>query len=98
MDREQIIMALRAKETSLRSMGVAHAALFGSRARGDHHLASDIDIVLDLDPAAHVTIYDLVGIRDYLGNLFAHPVDVVTRKGVKASIAPGVESSSFYAF
>jgi predicted nucleotidyltransferase len=35
MNREQIIARLRENEAALRKRGVAHAALFGSRARGD---------------------------------------------------------------
>jgi predicted nucleotidyltransferase len=35
MDREAIIARLREKKADLRAQGVAHAALFGSRARGD---------------------------------------------------------------
>ena len=98
MDRERIIAALMAYEAVLRSLGVNHVALFGSRARGDHNETSDIDIMLDLDPTAHLTIFDIVGIRDHLQDVFAHPVDVVTKGGLKAAIAPHVEQNAFYAF
>jgi uncharacterized protein len=36
----------------LRAHGVARAALFGSVARGDDRPDSDIDIMIELDPAA----------------------------------------------
>jgi hypothetical protein len=35
MDRQDIIARLRENEAALRARGVTHAALFGSRARGD---------------------------------------------------------------
>ncbi len=41
MNREEIIARLRENETALRARGVAHAALFGSRARGDERPDSD---------------------------------------------------------
>ncbi|QGM47031.1 hypothetical protein [Methylocystis heyeri] len=36
MDRQDIIAKLKENEAALRAKGVAHAALFGSRARGDN--------------------------------------------------------------
>jgi uncharacterized protein len=41
MNREEIIARLRENEATLRKRGVAHAALFGSRARGDERPESD---------------------------------------------------------
>jgi uncharacterized protein len=36
----------------LRARGVTHAALFGSRARGDAREDSDTDIMIEIDPEA----------------------------------------------
>jgi len=41
MNRDEILTRLRENEAVLRSRGVAHAALFGSRARGDQRPGSD---------------------------------------------------------
>jgi len=51
MNREQIIARLRENEAALRKRGVAHVALFGSRARGDQRPESDTDIMIEFDPA-----------------------------------------------
>lgn len=48
MNREDIIARLRANEVELRGRGVAHAALFGTRARGEDRPDSDTDIMIEL--------------------------------------------------
>jgi predicted nucleotidyltransferase len=79
MNRDDIIATLRDHEQALRLFGVAHAALFGSVARGEATPASDIDIMVEIEPSAPVGVFEYVGIRDYIANLFEGPVDVVRR-------------------
>jgi len=64
MDKRAILDRLRLNERALRERGVLHAALFGLRARGDNRPDSDIDIMVDLDPAIVVTIFDYAGVKD----------------------------------
>jgi uncharacterized protein len=66
----------------LRAQGVAHAALFGSVARGDDRPDSDIDILVDLDPAIVVTIFDYAGVKEFIADMFDRPVDVVSRESL----------------
>src|ERR1700693_506011 len=67
MNRDEIIGKLKACEADLRARGVAHAALFGSVARGDNRPDSDIDIMIDIDPEASdsMSVYDYVGLKRY---------------------------------
>ena len=98
MDREAIIGRLRENEAALRARGVAHAALFGSRARGDERSDSDTDIMVELDPAARITLFDYVGLKDYIAGLFDGPVDVVNRDGLKPYVRPAATADAIYAF
>jgi uncharacterized protein len=98
MKRDEIIGKLKEHETDLREQGVAHAALFGSVARGDDRPDSDIDIMIELDPAARVTMFDYVDITDYIAGLFQGPVDVVNRDGLKPFVRPRAAADAIYAF
>jgi uncharacterized protein with HEPN domain len=62
--------------------------LFGSRARGDNRPDSDIDIMVEFDPAAHVTVFNYVGLKDYIASLFDGPVDVVNKEGRNLTCGP----------
>jgi uncharacterized protein len=98
MDKRDILATLREHEAALKAQGVTHAALFGSRARGDAEPDSDIDIMIELDPAARVTMFDYVDIKEFIEGLFREPVDVVNRDGLKPLVRPQAAADAIYAF
>ena len=98
MDSRQIIETLRQHEDELHRQGVAHIALFGSAARGDARPDSDIDILIDLDPDARLSVFDYVGLKDYIAGLFEADVDVVNREGLKPYLKPAVLAEIVDAF
>jgi predicted nucleotidyltransferase len=75
-----------------------HAALFGSRARGDHRLGSDTDIMIEIDPASKLGVWGYIGLKDYIAALFDGPVDVVDRDALKPYVAPAATADAIYAF
>src|ERR1700684_4479933 len=98
MDRDEIIARLRENEAALKQRGVAHAALFGSRARGDQSAQSDTDIMIEIDPDAPVGVWEYAGIKAYIASLFEGPVDVVDRDGLKPCVQPAATAEAIYAF
>ena len=98
MNRQEILDRLRENERSLRDRGVTHAALFGSRARGDNRSDSDTDIMIEVDPEADMSVYDYVGLKRYIASLFDGPVDVVNRDGLKPYVRPDATADAVYAF
>jgi predicted nucleotidyltransferase len=98
MNRQDAIAVLRQHGDALRSKGVRHAALFGSVARGDSRPNSDIDILVEFDPSARVTIFDYVGVKDYIAALFEGPVDVIDREALKPHLRRSSVRDAVYAF
>ena len=98
MNRDEIITRLREHEAALRERGVAHAALFGSRARGDQRPGSDTDIMIEFDPTARITVFDYAGLKNYIADLFDGRVDVVNRDGLKPYLRPRATADAIYAF
>lgn len=98
MKRDQVIEKLRQSEQALRARGVAHAALFGSLARGDTDSQNDIDIMVEFDPAAEVTMYGYAGVKNYIAELFEASVDVVDRQAMKPRVRQRAAQDALYAF
>jgi predicted nucleotidyltransferase len=98
MNCEEAIAILRSHEQELRHRGVLHAALFGSVARGEAKPASDIDILIELEPDAPIDLFEYVGITHYLADLFPSRVDVANLSKLKPHVRPGAEHDAVYAF
>jgi len=96
--RDEIIEKLKEREADLRAQGVAHAALFGSIARGDDRPDSDIDILVDLDPAIVVTVFDYAGVKEFIADMFDRPVDVIDRDALKRHLRTPAARDALYAF
>jgi uncharacterized protein len=98
MNSSEALETLRRSEHALRRRGVMHAALFGSVARSDNRSDSDVDIMIEIDPDARVTVFDYVDIKEYIAKLFDGPVDVVNREGLKSYIRSAAMADVIYAF
>ncbi len=64
--------------------GASNLRIFGSVARGEDDNASDLDLLVDLEP--NRSLLDLGGLVMDLQDLLGCPVDVVTAKGLKPRI------------
>jgi uncharacterized protein len=74
-ERERVIALLRAHAKDIRGRGVTRLALFGSTARGEAGPASDVDLLIEVDPHARFTLVDLAGLERFLTGLLLRPVE-----------------------
>jgi uncharacterized protein len=98
MNGNQAIETLRRSGVDLRARGVRRAAVFGSVAREDAGPNSDIDIMVEIDPDAHLTVFEYVGLKEYIAGLFDGPVDVVNRDDLKPHVRPAASDDAIYVF
>ena len=64
---------------------ISEFALFGSVLRADFRPDSDVDVLVSFTPQAHVTLFDMVHMRDELKTIFGREVDLISKRGVMNS-------------
>lgn len=62
--------------------------IFGSYARGDFHADSDLDLLADFGESA--SLFDLVGLEEFLEAQFGCKVDVVSRRALRKEVRDAV--------
>ena len=67
------------KKYKVRSLGI-----FGSYARGEQKKSSDLDILVKFNPNA--TLFDFVGLGNYLEEKLKFKVDVVSEGGIRPEL------------
>ena len=88
--RDEALRLLRSHKRILRErFGIDDLALFGSVARNQARIGSDVDVLVGFreTPASGA----LSGAESYLENLFGRRIDLVTRKELRSEFRPFVE-------
>ena len=82
------IQALREKREEILQIAAEHGArtvrIFGSVARGEADAASDLDLLVEMEPGR--SLLDLGGLLMDLQDLLGCRVDIVTEKGLRERI------------
>ena len=95
MTREDTLRLLAHHGAEIRRrFAVRDLALFGSLARGEARADSDIDILVDFEGRADFDRF--MDLKFYLEELLDTPVDLVTRKGLRPQLRPGIEREAVH--
>jgi len=93
MNRQEALRVLTlAKPELMRIFGVVRLALFGSVARDEAKLGSDVDIVVSFDGPA--TSKNYFGVQFYLEDALGCHVDLVTDKALRPELRPYIEQEA----
>ena len=74
--------------------GVMELSLFGSAVRGEMGPGSDIDVMVEFDPAARIGILKFESLVEGLEALLGRKIDLVTKRGLKPWVRPEVLSEA----
>ena len=66
--------------------GVASIGVFGSHVRGREKRGSDLDVLVEFDESADLSLLDFVGLESYLSDVLGVKVDLVEKSALKPRI------------
>ncbi len=89
MTSNTFLERLEAHFDELHAFGVQRIGLFGSCLRGEQRNDSDVDVLVEFEPAER-TLANLVRLGDYLENLFGRRVELLTPESLSPYIGPHI--------
>jgi predicted nucleotidyltransferase len=94
MTRDEILKKLEENRETIRGFGVRRLGIFGSYARAEQTLASDMDFLVEFGDA---TLQNYLNLKDFLERLFRCRVDLVFADTVKPRLRPIIFNEVVYA-
>ena len=78
MKRESVLKKISDNRKLLKEYGIKDIRLFGSLARGESKAESDVDLLVEFDPSAHIGMFEFSRLRRELSELLGCEVDLAT--------------------
>lgn len=97
MDRATAISRLKAHEAELCRLGVQHLYLFGSTARGEARVDSDVDLFFDHE-WGKPGLFDIMEVQEVAARILEPRTDVMTRSSLHPVLRDRIEASAVKAF
>jgi predicted nucleotidyltransferase len=94
----ETLQILKNYQPELRRRGVMHAAVFGSVARGEATVDSDIDILIEVDSSRAMGVFAYASLESYINELLGGSADVVNRKTLKPLLQDAILRDAVDAF
>jgi predicted nucleotidyltransferase len=95
---KDVIATLRAHEAELRQGGIRRLSLFGCLARGDAEAGSDVDLAVELDPAAHMDLFRLSALERRISEILGRRVDLLPEPVEKPRLPANIDRDRLLAF
>ena len=87
IELETIIARLREIAPAIKAVGVTRLAVFGSRARGDARLDSDLDVLVDTTSHEETPLFDFFKVLHLVEDATGVPTQITMREMLKPRMA-----------
>ena len=95
--KERILALIAEQRPRLQALGVERIGLFGSFARGEEHAGSDVDLLVEFRPGAHIGLFEFVRMRRFLAGALGTEVDLVTPNALRPEMRVQILEEAVYA-
>lgn len=85
--KEDILQAIRQNQSSIRALGAKRVGLFGSFVRGEQHVDSDVDLLVEFEEGQK-TFDHFIQLSFLLEDLLGRRVELVTPDALSPYIGP----------
>ncbi|SRR4030042_3118770 len=97
MKKEQITALLKKNRASLKDFHVKTIYLFGSVVRGEEKELSDVDLLVEFEPSAHIGLFEFARLQRVLSGMLGCKVDLVTPETLHKAIKSRILEEAVYA-
>lgn len=98
MGREAVLSRLREHAGELRSAGLAHVRVFGSAARNENRPGSDVDLLVEFDPARPQTLVSVGSLQSRLSDILEVTVDLSSAEWMREPVRSRAMQEAVLAF
>jgi uncharacterized protein len=98
MTRNEALAKLRPMEAELRARGMEALYLFGSVARDEAGVKSDVDVMCRFDPSYSVTLFDFLGFEMQFQDALGCEVDLAEQQAMNPRMAQRVARDAVQVF
>jgi uncharacterized protein len=98
MDKDKVIQTLQESQPALAQFQVSSLSVFGSMVRDEAGPDSDVDILVEFEPGAHVGLFALARLQRCLQEILGRKVDLVTPKALHKALKKDILEEAVHAF
>ncbi|WP_342732223.1 nucleotidyltransferase domain-containing protein [Bradyrhizobium sp. B117] len=87
MTRDEIVAAIRRNADAIKGKGVSKLGIFGSRTRDDYPPASDIDVLVEVEPAVSFSLLNLIDVEQIIEEATGLQAQATVRRSISPHLA-----------
>ncbi|QOG20092.1 nucleotidyltransferase family protein [Bradyrhizobium arachidis] len=87
MTRDEIVAAIRRNADAIKGKGVSKLGIFGSRARDEYLPDSDIDVLVEIEPAVAFSLLNLIDVEQIIEEATGLQAQATVRRSISPHFA-----------